>query len=538
MRKLLSALLVLALALGMTSGIATAEEDPYAEHYTITWTTYLNAPITEDAVLIKAVEEKFNVDIDMLNIEDNDFLEVLNTRIAGGDIPDVIRLKDPSQLITYIDQGVVGAINMDIVREHLPYVCEMLDNFQDGAYWTMGMYEGQQYGIPAIAAGNVFHLPIVYNKTWMDAVGVEETPTTLAELEDLMYKFAKDDPDGDGVDDTYGLSSDGMRLVFGAYGINPGACDGRNDHSYFQLIDGQVQWAAATEQYREALTLLAKWYADGVIDPEFITGENTGGYWAISHSFVNGRIGMTVRGNYYHWVMPGMYQDYDADGNLTDVVAGAVANEFITANPDSELVYGSTVEGPYGQGVKSWNLLAQFYVFSPSATADEGKFTRIMDIMNYMELQYKTEGTEDKQEVLEFMYGEEGTYWFWKDKEVGEYGLTELYYDTYPEFAAVDEYGPTQWGPSLATKQTSKAAQFAYSLGYDENGIANLIQFSLPAMAEYQSNLTSLKDSWMINFITGKASTETDWDAYLAEMNAAGLDEMLAEVQEWYGANQ
>ena len=44
---------------------------------------------------------------------------------------------------------------------------------------------------------------------------------------------------------------------------------------------------------KEALALVKQLYDDGVLDPEFITGENQGGYWAISHSFVNGRIGVT-----------------------------------------------------------------------------------------------------------------------------------------------------------------------------------------------------------------------------------------------------
>ena len=62
-----------------------------------------------------------------------------------------------------------------------------------------------------------------------------------------MVRFTKEDPDGDGEDNTYGLSSDGLRILFGAYGVNPGACDGRTDHSFFQVLDGdQVTLAGRT----------------------------------------------------------------------------------------------------------------------------------------------------------------------------------------------------------------------------------------------------------------------------------------------------
>ena len=68
-------------------------------------------------------------------------------------------------------------------------------------------------------------------------------------------------------------------------------------------------------------------------------------------------------------------------------------------------------------------------------------------------------------------------------------------------------------------------------------GIDNVIQFSLPLMAEYQTNLTNLKDTWMIDFITGAKDVDADWDAYIAEMNASGLEEMVQEARDWYNAN-
>ena len=55
-------------------------------------------------------------------------------------------------------------------------------------------------------------------------------------------------------------------------------------------------------------------------------------------------------------------------------------------------------------------------------------------------------------------------------------------------------------------------------------------------MAEYQTNLTNLKDTWMIDFITGAKNVDTDWDAYIAEMNASGLAEMLEEVRDWFAS--
>ncbi|NLB90024.1 MAG: extracellular solute-binding protein [Clostridiales bacterium] len=540
--KIFSLLLILVMILSMIPivSLAEAQEEPdwnSMEKYTFNWTTYFASLPAEDAIIIKKIEDRFNVDINMLPIEDSNFMEVLNTYIMGGDTPDVIRLKDPSMLITYVDQGVLGEINMDILRKYAPALCASIDNYENGSYWNHGAIDGVQYAIPAVAPGNIFHLPAVYNKTWMDKVGVTEVPTTLEEFEELLRKFTFEDPDGDGKDNTYGIASDGLRQLFGAYGINPGAPDGRTDHSFYQIIDGEIQYAAATSQYKEALKVANAWYEEGLIDPEFITGENTGGYWAISHSMVNHRIGTTVRGNYYHWTMPGAYLEYNDQGELVDNLAGSVATEFLNANPDEELVFGVPVEGPYGKGLKSWNMLSQFYLFSPEVTQDDDKFARVCAIMQWMNRQY-SEDPAIKEAYHIDIYGEEGDLWYWKDKEFNEAAVTEKYKEMYPEFTAVDAYGPNQWGPTVYVTPSIRLNQYAFSLGLDQDGIVNLVQFSLPKMSEYQTNLTNLKDQWMISFITGKKDVDADWDAYIAEMNASGLEKMTENVREWYASTQ
>ena len=140
--------------------------------------------------------------------------------------------------------------------------------------------------------------------------------------------------------------------------------------------------------------------------------------------------------------------------------------------------------------------------------------------------------------IYEDIYGEEGHYWYWIDPENNIAGLSQdTFYAEYPEFAPVDEYGPTQWGPTLPILKPTPQNRYGESLGYTEMGIDNVIQFSLPMMAEYQTNLTNLKDTWMIDFITGAKDVDADWDAYIAEMNASGLEEMVQEARDWYNAN-
>lgn len=141
MRRIIALVATLCLLLTVVSVPAVAETEgtdwSSKEKLTITWTTYYTAPPAEDAVIIKHIEDTFNVDIDMLPIDDANFNEVLNTYIMGNNVPDVIRLKDPGQFIGYVDQGVLGELDMDILRANAPDICAAIDEFQDGVYWTL-----------------------------------------------------------------------------------------------------------------------------------------------------------------------------------------------------------------------------------------------------------------------------------------------------------------------------------------------------------------------------------------------------------------
>ncbi len=74
---------------------------------------------------------------------------------------------------------------------------------------------------------------------WLDKLGVKELPLSLEDWYTLMTRFAKEDPDGNGKDDTYGFSSSGVDIVFGGFWIL--SCSGRfRFRSRFYLRDGKM----------------------------------------------------------------------------------------------------------------------------------------------------------------------------------------------------------------------------------------------------------------------------------------------------------
>ncbi|WP_434748756.1 extracellular solute-binding protein [Paenibacillus amylolyticus] len=271
--------------------------------YHISWTLHQNLPVPQDAEMLKQVEEQFGVDLDIWNMENNKYESLLDMKLAQGNIPDLFRIRQPQDLLKYQQQGVLTEIPVEMLNQYSPNLMRIIHE-QAPAYENAGVIDGKYYGIPVINPTNIYRTPVVYREDWLHKLGLP-VPQTLAEFENMIYAFTFDDPDGNGIQDTYGLSSEGMNVVFGAFGQIVFA-----DQLYFGTKDGKKVVGALEPEMKEALTYLRKWYKDGVIDPEFVTGENKGGYKHLSHAFINGKIGMTSMGNYYHWIQDGDYEDW------------------------------------------------------------------------------------------------------------------------------------------------------------------------------------------------------------------------------------
>ncbi|WP_207655793.1 extracellular solute-binding protein [Vallitalea okinawensis] len=489
------------------------------KRYEISWTAYQKAPTDPDGEMLKYFEDMFNVDIDVWNLEHNKYEEMLNVRLAAGEVPDLFRVRKPDQLLGYVNQGVLAEIPEDTLNQYAPNIVQVTEENAPG-FLDFGKVDGKLYGIASVNPTNIFRLPIIYRKDWMEAVGVDKVPETLEEFEDLMYKFAKEDPDGNGINDTYGLSQDGMIAIFGAFGGVP-------HKDYWIEQDGKAVYTGTMPEMKEAVALLNKWYEDGVLDPEFITGENTGGYWAISHSFVNGRIGMTNKGNFYHWTPEGAFSMVDAEGNEVPTEAGAVYKELMLVQPDAEIVFGQPPVGPTGiSGTRQYNRLMNFYGIGVYAAQEEGKMEKILEILDYVsanpDIEVRTTATK----------GIRGKHWEWVNKDKGEAVTLDEYKDTDYSY----EIG-ANLNMTVPFKPINTQAEWAYEEGFHLNGIESVIQVATPKMNEYSAELKKIREEAYISMIAGDKPLSY-FEEFVEKYNAAGGTEVEEEVNEWYTANK
>src|SRR5204862_288667 len=93
-------------------------------------------------------------------------------------------------------------------------------------------------------------------------------PTNMADVLEISKRFTVDDPDGNGIADTFGLCMD--KDLFGAIAGLQGFFNGY--HAYPGIWfdqDGKLIYGSVQPEMRDALLALQKMYADGQIDREF-----------------------------------------------------------------------------------------------------------------------------------------------------------------------------------------------------------------------------------------------------------------------------
>lgn len=471
----------------------------------------------KNSEIVKRIEEKYNVNFKFWFLDGSQWEQMLAIKLAADEVPDIMRVH--RNLAKYVEQGVVAEITDDMMAK-IPNYTKLVDQYVDDKddFYARTMLDGKRYGIRNLK--EFFSTIVVWNKEWLTNVGINKLPETLDEFEEAMYKFANEDPDGNSKDDTYGLSENAMNVVFGAYGPLPlgnMTTQGASDLEYAKR-DGKIVIQCIQPEMKEPLALLQKWYKDGLIDPEFITGENKGGYWAVSHAFVNGKVGVTGKVWPYHWNPPLTEGD----------PGGRVYQEMIKMNPEAEFGktfdIGFAVTGPDGKAGTIGGSMGSGDVVTLTTRCieDPRKVDVLLDLFN--------DNTGDYDQYLLVNKGIEGEHY-----TVGERGsiVTAEAVKT-PQSA--NEAGISVLSTYAGNPEFDlKANPFKIEFGrkYSGPGYVRPSRPASPVVDMYQADLVRLSLEYYIGVITGEKSID-DFDNFVAEVRANGGDEIEEDLTERY----
>ncbi|MFD1137109.1 extracellular solute-binding protein [Paenibacillus urinalis] len=245
----------------------------------------VNEPITLDVLTVrwgnmgdtftqnqwlKDLEQQTNVKINWQVMSSNDWGEQKSIMLASGTLPDVI-LGDA----VFSDSDIVN--NLAYFRPLDEYIDQYMPNLKAAMEETPELKkistfpDGQIYSLPARLPSRPksMNQPII-NKAWLDRLGLE-VPETTDELYQVLKAFKEQDPNGNGKQDEIPISGSGdissdLLSPFGITDINA---------SSMMIQDGKPVFYPVTEQYKEAIKWAHQLYAEGLIDPELFTQDNT-----------------------------------------------------------------------------------------------------------------------------------------------------------------------------------------------------------------------------------------------------------------------
>lgn len=218
------------------------------------------------------MEELTNVKIKWETVTLDGLVQRRNVLFAGGDYPDVILSAEiplQDQMI-YGEQGVLIPLN-DLIDEY----CVELPRLFEEIEWLRPLItspDGNIYALPQI--NECYHCTMAQklwiHQPWLDALGLP-MPTTTAEFEATLLAFKNDDPNANGIADEIPLSGANTGWNTGVLENLMNAFIYNEPVSRAQVVNGNVDFVADNEEFKDGLTWLASLYEQGLIDPSAFT---------------------------------------------------------------------------------------------------------------------------------------------------------------------------------------------------------------------------------------------------------------------------
>ena len=228
--------------------------------------------------MFQQMEADTNVKINWQYAGGADWAEQKSLLLASGDLPDVFFGSNSLK-----DMDI--ATNQDLFIPLEEYVEKYCPNIQ--AAWEA---EPTMRKMVTNPDGHIYTLPgkkplrpkgcdtPFINKTWLDRLGLE-MPTTVDEWYEVLKAFKEQDANGNGdPNDEIPLTGSAKQNLFDwiRY-INPWGITDSLEENYMALDQGTLKpvFIPADERYKEAVAFFHKLYAEGIMDPEFITQDGS-----------------------------------------------------------------------------------------------------------------------------------------------------------------------------------------------------------------------------------------------------------------------
>lgn len=491
MKKRLLALTLVLMLIMTVIPHAFAQEEPI----TLQWYYNYDDGVTalEDDWLQKEIEEYYNVKLEMVGRPGPDQHDWYEMELAAGTEFDYyfsggLMLSDYA---SYVDRGLVMELDEALIRENMPKLSAFYDSMADaigGNIFDYYRIDGKTYSIPMIRPGDAKRNVIGIRGDWLEELGLE-VPHTIEEFEKVLDAFTFGDPDGNGIDDTYGLTG----VNWWAFSFSP-ICQafGTNYGIWHRDSEGKIVYGTTQPGMKSAIELIQKWYKAGYFPCDFW---NQG--WEEGRTqMTNSNCGMIV-------------QAFDAFIQKND---GWVLGDLSLTNPDAWFELSPGIVGPNGDyGCLQFTAVPYSgLMFNYKLAEQPEKVIKYMQVID--DILFNDEWAQKAY------FGEEGKEPTPAGQLVGMFN--EFFNDPvfYRNYIGGDD-------PEYVEK-----ANKAYEMACGFYDLSSSVYLARPVNQQYKEALNEIINSYMGGLLSGERPLD-DFDRMVEEWTAAGGDKVIEEMQ-------
>lgn len=206
-------------------------------------------------------EKRVNITYEPNLIAADSYKEKMATLVAGGDLPDltVVEQLNAPDLLKTVNQGaftdLTPYLDGDAVKDY-PNLAKIPDYA-----WENVKIKKKIYGVPIPRF--IPDRALIFRGDWAEKMG-NPHPKNADDFLDLMTKFTKNDPDGNGKPDTYGLGG-----WTGLWFSHPFFLHMfRVPPTWRKNEDGTLTNAIETDEYKQMTTYIKKLHDAGIFHPD------------------------------------------------------------------------------------------------------------------------------------------------------------------------------------------------------------------------------------------------------------------------------
>lgn len=514
---------------GITEGVkltVAAPEDTKIADYNTNETTLM-------------IEEALGVDLEFITFPSADYESKLNVMVMSGEtLPDII-FQPGNGYTNWIGEDAL--LELTEYYENPDYAANILngaERCETDIQKYLSLADGKVYAIPKWTQdpGSEVSQKFWIYKPWLEALDLE-VPETTEEFYEFCKLVAETDLNGNGKHDEIGLTGTGIGAWFDVLmSAFVYAHEGDVGSEFRVVEDGQVGFAFTTEEWKEGLKYIRKFFEEGLIPTETLT-QSSDQYKTLLYSEE------PVVGTFAAWCYDGTDVFRRNEYTYINALEGPDGEKRVMYKkslPDVGAVISADCENPeaaflvcdymcsetisltsrYGKQGEDWDYWEDTQVENPEAYGAQMEgydmyFISYGGVLNGINFWSSTEPQSKSYRQIGPIIRDKGTV----------IGRAQLMETTTDEQRVKLENELLTWDSIMEAQAMADGEYYDY---------APLTIEETESVADIQSAMKSYVTECTSAFLSGSKDIDAEWDAYLAELEKIGIDTLLETYQTAY----